>query len=909
MIFTVRLTFTSSRNRYISTLHRCFFLTSRKSTADPLGRTAENVSNTRNEEIQVLLQSCASLLQQSGDLRDINYGKSLHSVLFKCGFNENIFIQNNLLQMYAVCGELRDARAVFDEIPEPNLVSWTSMMSSYIHHGYTDHGLQLFSVMCHSGLRPNEFGFSSAVKACRILCDLCTGKLLHGFIIKCGFEFYFFCGTSILDLYVKSGYLADARKYFDGIPLKCEALWNTLIDGYVKSSFSKEVVQLFNKMFVSDIRPSCFTYSILLKMCVDLLDLNLGRVLHCLIIKSGFENNSFVGSALVELYAKWEAMEDACRVFWSLEERDNVVCSSLLSGFHQSGEAELGVNLVLAFFSEGYRLDPFMLVSVFNLCSGLETPGLGIQVHCWYIKSGFVLDSFVGSAIVDMYASFGMASEAYESFLIIIDKNSICFDAMIAGFVSNLNYRSAIDLFSEMRELLLVPSCSTLNHVLGAYVNLDMLDGGRAIHCHIMKTLGVSNPDTGNAVLEMYTKGKKVVEAFRAFKEMEVANEFSWTTIISACNDLGEPHEALKLFHDFHSSTFMKPSQYTLVAIVQACSRLVSLDQGKQIHGYIIRLGFEPDSFIGSSLISMYAKCNSISDASLVFSNMYKRDLVLWSSIIAAYTQHGHAEEALKHFSEYQNYGLAIDVPILTSCFSACATLAAVDKGQCVHAITVKTGFELDIHVGCAIIDMYCKCGSIRDARKFFNNMKDQNVVSWTAMVCGYAQHGFAKEALDFFNEMKAGGMEPDAVTFIGVLSACSHVGFVMEGWHYFNAMEGEYGLDRTINHYACMVDLLGRAGHMTDAEQLINKAPFQSKTTLWRTLLGACCKHGNLEVGKRIAKVLIKVEPNEPSNYVLLSKLYASACVWEPSTQIRENMRVIGMTKDPGCSWIEVAA
>ncbi|KAG9448011.1 hypothetical protein H6P81_014139 [Aristolochia fimbriata] len=835
---TVRLKFSSPQNSCTATIRRCFGVTAGNIKAGPPGGTPENVSNTRNEENGVLLQSCASLLGQS------------------------------------VCGELRDAQAVFDEIPEPNLVSWTSMISSYIHRGNTYLGLQLFSSMCRSGLRPNEFGFSSALKACRIIGDLSM----------------------------------DACKYFDGIPLKCDALWNTLIDGYAKSLLAEEVIQLFSEMFVSDIRPSCFTYSILLKMCADLPDFKLGRFFHGLTIKSGFESHSFVGSALVEFYSIFEAMEDACRVFWSLEERDNVVCSSLLSGFHQSGEAELGVDLFLRFISEGYKIDPFMHVSVFNLCSDLETPALGIQVHCWYIKSGFMLDFFVGSALVDMYTSFGMTSEAYESFLGIKDKNSICFDAMIAGFVCDLNYKSAIDLFSKMRGNGLVPSCSTLNNVLGACVNLDMVEEGQAIHCLMVKSLGLSNLDTGNAILEMYANGRKIAEAFKVLKKMEAPNEFSWTTIISACNDSERPHEALKLFHDFHSSACIRPSQFTLVAIVQACTRLVSLDQGKQVHGYITRLGFESDSFIGSSLIGMYAKCKRISDASLVFSNTSKRDLVLWSSIIAALTQHGRAEEALKHFIEYHNYGFAIDEPILTTCFAACAVLAVVDKGKCVHAVTVKTGFELDIHVGCAIIDMYCKCGCIRDARMVFNNIKDQNVISWTAMVHGYAQHGLAKEALDLFNEMKVTGMEPDAVTFIGVLSACSRVGFVREGWHYFNAMESEYGLDRTINHYACMVDLLGRAGHMEDAEQLIDRAPFQSKTTLWRTLLGACCKHGNMKMGKRIAEVLIKVEPNEPSNYVLLSNLHASACGWERSTQIRENMKDFGMTKGPGCSWIEVA-
>lgn len=865
-------------------------------------------SEIQKNSVQFHLQHYASLLQYWGNKKDMNHGESLHSVLIKTGFDQDVFLQNNILRMYVNCGDLIQGRNLFDEMPEPNLVSYTTMISSYIQHGHVDHGMQLFLHMNRSGLRPNEFGFSSAIKACRITGEVMMGKLLHGCIIKCGFESYVFCNTSLVDMYVKCGNLNDARRLFDGVQSNCEVLWNMLIDGHVRNSDANAAVDLFHQMFLSNICPSCFTYTILMKLCTDKSESDLGRFLHGQIIKAGFENHTFVGGGLVDMYARWGCLSDACKVFWSLEERDNVVWSTLLAGFCQSGDAEEGLKLCLEFVSEGYKLDPFMLSSVFHLCSYLETPGPGFQVHSFFFKSGFLLDSFIGNAIVNMYISFGMVADAYKSFEEVRNKNEICFSTMIYGFLCDSEYFRTIKLFLEMRKLGMMPNHPTLNYILGAYSNLHMLEEGKAIHSHIVKTIGECDLYMEHALMEMYTKCGHVDEAILVFEEIEMPNEFSWTTVISGFIESERYQEALELFGNMNSSTSAKPSQFTLVGVLQACSGLAALNQGKQTHGYIIKLGFQNHVFIGSALIDMYAKSGSINDASQVFSNMSALDLVSWSSMVTAYAQHGHGEEALTLFSEFQDGQTTIDESIWSTCLSACASLVALDMGKQVHARIIRSGFESHLHVGSGIIDMYCKCGNIDDACKFFNLMRGHNVVSWTALVCGYAQHGLGKEALDLFNKMKEAGVEPDGVTFVGVLTACSHVGLVEEGWHYFEIMRNDYGLEVTVNHYACMVDILGRAGHIEEAEALINAAPVLSKASLWRTLLGACSKHGNLEVGNRIAELLVKLEPNQPSTYVLLSNIYASASMWDHCTEVRDTMREGSLNKDPGCSWIEVA-
>ncbi|KAL5989971.1 hypothetical protein ACLOJK_010866 [Asimina triloba] len=823
-------------------------------------------------------QHRASLLQHSGDLKDLDRGRSIHSIFIKDGCDRDVFVQNNILRMYSNCGDLASARLLFDEMPEPNLVSWTSMLSSYVQHGYAYLGLRLFSLMCQREIRPNDFGLSSAVKACRLTGELAMGKLLHG---------------SVLDLYVKCGNMDDACRFFEGIQLKCEALWNTLIDSCIENLDAEGAVGLFHQMLLSETFPSCYTYSILIKSCPDILSFDVGRFFHGRIIKTGFEKDSFLGAALVNVYAKWGAMDDACGVFWKLEEKDEVVWSILLAGFHNSGDAEQGLNFCMRFISEGYKLDQFTITTVFNLCSDLEIPVLGLQ------------DSFMSSAIIDMYISFGMMAEAYKVFLDVRDKNQVCFNAMISGFFSESDDRSTIELFLQMRTGGLMPNLSTINYLLGAYANLGMLQSIKALHSLIVKTYGESDLYLGNSLIEMYGKCQGVIEAAMVFKKMNVHNEFSWTAMVSAYNESERYKEGLELFLDMQSSGLAKPSQFTTIVVLQACSGLGVLDLGRQMHAYIIKSGFQSNSFVGSALIDMYAKCNSQDDALQTFSLMGEQDLVAWSIMIASYARDGNGEEALNLFSKFQSGLLTADHSIFSSCLSACASLVALDMGKQVHAKIIKNGFKYHLHVGCSVISMYCKCGSIIDARKFFDEMEKHNAVSWTAMVSGYAHHGYGKDALELFNKMKEVGIEPDGATFIGVLSACSHAGFVREGWQHFESMK-DYGLEATESHYACMVDVLSRAGHIDKAVCLINAAPFESKTSLWRTVLGACSKHGNVEVGNQVAEILVKLEPDEPSTYVMLSNIYRSALMWDDSMELRNKMREDDMNKDPGISWLE---
>ncbi|XP_028216745.1 pentatricopeptide repeat-containing protein At2g40720-like [Glycine soja] len=538
---------------------------------------------------------------------------------------------------------------------------------------------------------------------------------------------------------------------------------------------------------------------IIVKLCADVLDVELGRSVHD---QTGIENDAVVGGAIIDCYVKLQLLEDARKVFQILGEKDNVAMCALLAGFNQIGKSKEGLALYVDFLCEGNKLDPFTSASVVSLCSNLETELSGTQIHCGVIKLGFKMDSYLGSAFINMYGNFGMISDAYKCFLDVCNKNEICGNAMMNTLIFNSNDLKALELFCGMREVGIAQSSSSISYALRACGNLFMLKEGRSFHSYVIKNpleddcrLGVEN-----ALLEMYVRCRAIDDAKLIFKRMLIRNEFSWTTIISGCGESGHFVEALGIFCDMLQ--YSKPSQFTLISVIQACAEIKALDVGKQAQTYIIKVGFEYHPFVGSALINMYAVFkHETLNALHVFLSMKEKDLVSWSVMLTAWVQNGYHKEVLKHFAEFQTVPIfQVDESILSSCISAASGLAALDIGKCFHSWVIKVGLEVDLHVASSITDMYSKCGNIRDA---------------------------CKEAIDLFNKAKEAGLEPDGVTFTGVLAACSHAGLVEEGCEYFRYMRSEYNSEVTINHYACMVDILGQAAKLEEAEALIKEAPF----------------------------------------------------------------------------------
>lgn len=389
------------------------------------------------------------------------------------------------------------------------------------------------------------------------------------------------------------------------------------------------------------------------------------------------------------------------------------------------------------------------------------------------------------------------------------------------------------------------------------------------------------------------------------FDRIPKSNLFLWNVLIRGYAWNGPYEAAISLYHQMLEYG-LAPDNFTFPFVLKACSALSAIEEGRNIHEHAIRTGWETDVFVGAALIDMYAKCGCVGNAREVFDKIEERDAVLWNSMLAAYSQNGHPDESLALCSEMALAGLRPTEATLVTVISASADIAALPLGKELHGFSWRHGFEFNDKVKTALVDMYAKCGSVKVARNLFERLKEKRVVSWNAIITGYAMHGHATEALDLFEEMKERSL-PDHITFVGVLAACSHGGLLDEGRTFFESMVRDYRIVPTIQHYTCMVDLLGHCGRLDEAYNLIMQMRAMPDSGVWGALLNSCKIHGNVELGEVALEKLIDLDPDDSGNYVILSNIYAQAGKWEGVARLRKLMIDRGIKKGTAYSWIEV--
>ncbi|CAM6065005.1 unnamed protein product [Sphagnum tenellum] len=388
----------------------------------------------------------------------------------------------------------------------------------------------------------------------------------------------------------------------------------------------------------------------------------------------------------------------------------------------------------------------------------------------------------------------------------------------------------------------------------------------------------------------------------------------SWSTMITGYAKHGHGKEAFELFCCMLQQEGVMPNTITYMSVLKACSLIIpnGLECGEHVHAHIIESGFEPDVRVWTSLISMYTRCGRTLEwgrevhAHIVNSGL-KWDVCVGTALISMYAKCGASKDAFKVYRELQQEGVGLNRVTYICILKACANLTALAEGRQLNLNIIEAGLGADIWIQNALIDMYAKCGSLVDARKVFDTMPQRDVVSWTVMIDALSQHGCGEEALELFGKMKEEGVQPDAITFIGVLSACSHAGLVNEGLGYFSSMFQDHGIMPTSTHYGCMVDLLGRAGCLREAEECIKKMPNEANPSIWAALLGACRVYCNVKLAESAAAHWLKLEPKNAAVYVLLSHVYAAAGMWDSIVEIRKLMEERGVQKEPGQCWIEV--
>ncbi|XP_010503638.1 PREDICTED: pentatricopeptide repeat-containing protein At3g49710-like [Camelina sativa] len=517
---------------------------------------------------------------------------------------------------------------------------------------------------------------------------------------------------------------------------------------------------------------------------------------------------------------------------------------------------------------------------------------------------------FSYNVIVKAYAKDSKIHIARQLFDEIPKPDTVSYNTLISGYADARETVAAMVLFMRMRELGFEVDGFTLSGLIAACCGRVELI--KQLHCFAVSGGFDSYSSVNNAFVTYYSKGGILKEAVSVFCGMdELRDEVSWNSMIVAYGQHKEGAKALALYKEMIFKGF-KIDMFTLASVLNALTSLDCLIGGRQFHGKLIKAGFHQNSHVGSGLIDFYSKCggrDGMSECEKVFQEILSPDLVLWNTMISGYSMNEElSEEAVKSFRQMQRIGHRPDDCSFVCVTSACSNLSSPSQGKQIHGLAIKSHIPSNrISVHNALISLYYKSGNLQDARRVFDRMMELNAVSYNCMIKGYAQHGHGTEALLLYQQMLDSGIAPNNITFVAVLSACAHCGKVEEGQKYFNTMKETFKIEPEAEHYSCMIDLLGRAGKLEEAERFIDAMPYKPGSVAWAALLGACRKHKNMALAERAANELMVMQPLAATPYVMLANMYADAGKWEEMASVRKSMRGKRIRKKPGCSWIEV--
>lgn len=451
-----------------------------------------------------------------------------------------------------------------------------------------------------------------------------------------------------------------------------------------------------------------------------------------------------------------------------------------------------------------------------------------------------------------------------------------------------------------------VPKPELLASIISFSARTGQLTLGRAVHALSVTDRRIQGSVfLSTALVDLYWRSHNCLMALQVFHQITVKNEVSWTAMISGCTANHNYKMAMDCFRAMQVER-VKPNRVTVLAILPLCAQFRHIKHGKEIHGYAFRHGIDQDHHFLASLMHMYCKFQGeLRSAELIFERSTFKDVVMWSSIIGSYSQHGEGAQAMKLFKHMQAQGIKPNSVTLLATISACTCLSSLNLGSGIHGFVLKSGLNSDIFIGNALINMYAKCGCIEASQDMFKQMPVKDFISWSTIIGGYGLHGCGEEALRLYHEMEEKGVQPDGVTFLAILSACSHAGLVEEGQKIFYHVMKANKVTLTIEHYACFIDLLGKSGKLEYACEVVRTIPIKPSTRIWSSLISAFKDHGRLDIAETLAHQLIESEPENAANYTLLSMVYAETGNWHGVEVVRRVMRVQRLKKSCGFSQI----
>lgn len=812
-------------------------------------------------------------------LESLQIGKALHAEAQKRGYEVNVFLGSALVSLYAKCGSILDAQSTFDSLPQRNVVLWNAILAGYAQQGEGGKALLLYEQMQKGGVEANDRTLVSALQACASIAE--NEELLP-------------------------------------------------VDGHL----------------------------------LRIMSMQKGKAIHAEAQRQGHEADTYIGSTLISMYARCGSISDAEHVFQNLLQRSIISWNAMLAGYAHylpispvtclQSLVQVALELYVRMSQQGVKADAWTIVSILQACGRLAEEEVKVLVdgqllgmdslqkvkaiHVEARNMCYKADVFVINALVSVYGKCGSVLDAQNIFDGVFKRDVVSWNSILAACAQQGFADHTFELYGQMMEEGMSPddrtfvstlqACGTLadneerTYIDGQATKVQSIQKGRAVHAKAWSTRYKTDLFVSNSLICMYGKCGSIADAEIVFDCLPHRDIVSWNAMLGAYVQQGKAEEAVKLYEQLLECG--NPDERTFASALQACGMLADLEEydvhaidgpvtkmksllkGKAIHIEAWERGHKSNLFIGNSLVTMYGKCGAIVDAHNVFDALPQRNVLSWNAILGAYAELAQPHQALELYDRMlEEGGTPNDVTFLYM-LQACSILGNLDVCIQIQQHILSSGNNLSLAVANTLIHAFGRCASMVKAQEVFDALPHPDVVSWNALIAGYARQGKEETSFECYEKMRSVGGQPDAVTFLTLLSACSHAGRVGKGVAYFDSMTRNHGLIPEVHHYVSLVDMLSRAGYFTMVEDLLSTMPMKPNRCLWLCLLGACRKHGNITLGRVAFDQTLRLEPRHAAAYILMSNIYAHAGMWDDAQKVNELRQQASAWKNPGQSWIE---
>ncbi|KAH7284926.1 hypothetical protein KP509_33G002700 [Ceratopteris richardii] len=801
------------------------------------------------------LKACVSI-------KTVSEGGEIHAEIVRRNLLEqHPFIGNALIDMYAKCGLLHLAQEILFQLPFRDVNSWNALITGYVKQEHCNGAFICFEQMQIDGILPDVVTLVFSLKACGISQNNEKGRMIHAAIeTQERLRTSIILGNALVDMYGKCGMTLEAEQVFEKLPICDIVSWNALATGYALNACFEKVLICYKRMRYAGVSPDAIAFAYSLNACGSIGYMEKGRKIHAEIKREGIlEYDILVGNALVFMYASCDCLLKALEVFSQLPSRNiaayNAIISALLKrDFHQEA-----LKFQSKLQEEGILPNSITFACCLKACGNVGYIDQGMELHAVSARFGYLENEMVlGSSLVEMYAKFGFFRNAEDIFSKLKERDLFLWNALLAGYANHECTEEAFDCFEQLGMEGILPDAVTFTCICKACANINNVRKCLFMHTE-MERRGFLQKDIvlGNAVVDMYAKYGLMIKAHEVLKRLPFRNAVTWSALIAGYVKHEENAAALDCIKEMQLENVV-PDSITIASSLKAYGSVVATLQGQAIHAeFERRCLLAKDTIIKTALVDMYAKCGHLRLSCDLFQELTNKDVVSWNSLMYGYLDHELWEAVLDCFPRMLLESTFPDAMSYSGGLKSCGATGFVAKGKEIHTRIVKQLLSEDLIVGKALLDMYVKNGLLREAQDVFNNTCAKGLALWNVLMSGYTQSGLTDKVFNIYNKMIEECGDPDPVTFVSVLNACSHTGLLDEASSYFCAMCKSYGYIPTAEHFTCMVDLLGRAGQLENAIVLMNGFPLHPDLAVSTTALSSCRKQGDLLLGKQVFEAL----------------------------------------------------